>query len=154
MESIPRERVCQLAGVERGRHRRWQEAGLLGKKDRYGEIDVIKAAALDELWRTLKPSGARMVWSQIVGDLGIPCPDLEVVVRPADYRAQIARSGEELAEVLPRGEPVIVVSLHGRIEQARERLRSFRSHVPTSAKATGDVALLPSTPPLGATSDG
>jgi hypothetical protein len=131
-ETLPRERLCQLAGVERGRHRRWQTEGLLARKRRYGEIDVIKAAALDELWGTLRPTAGKIVWPQIAGDLGIPGGSLDVVVRVADYEATIARSADELAAALPRGEPVVVVSLHARIEEARVRLRTFRTRASTS----------------------
>jgi hypothetical protein len=124
---LPRERLCQLAGVERGRHRRWLDEGLLPAKRRYGEIDLVKAAALDELALVLKPRSAKIVWLTIAQDLGIPGPWLEVVVRQADLESRLARSADELIAAMPRNEPVVVVSLHGRIADVRERLRAFRT---------------------------
>jgi hypothetical protein len=125
---LPRDRLCELARVERGKHLRWVEDDLLTRKNAYGELDLVRAALLDELNRVLKPRTARAVWLQIRNDLDVPGPQLEVVVARATCRATLIRSDHELGNVLPRGEEVVVVQLHPRADEARTRLRAFLSN--------------------------
>jgi hypothetical protein len=119
-----------LAGVEKSKHRRWTSsrhgAALLAEKAGYGEIDLVRAAALDELVKTLKPATARSVWLQVEPGLDLPGSHLEVVVSRVDQGAALIREPEALSDVLPRGEDVIVVELHGRIAEARQRFAAFR----------------------------
>jgi hypothetical protein len=123
---LPRERLCLLAGVERGRHRRWLDADLLPEKRLYGEVDLVRAAALDELSKVLKARTARRVWRQVGADLGLPGAYLEVVVRKADSHAVLVRAASELAPAIPRSEELTVVSLHDRIRIARERFTGYK----------------------------
>jgi hypothetical protein len=51
---LDRSKLCDLAGIDRGKHIRWTTAGLLASKSGFNEIDLIRAAILDELTRVLK----------------------------------------------------------------------------------------------------
>ena len=124
---LSRERLCEIAGVERGRHRRWQDAGFLERRGSYGELDVIKAAALNELWRVLKPQAATIVWRQIRGELGHPARCLDAVVDMATRGTVLARSAAQLSRSVPRGVNVRVVDLATPVAVARRRIQEFES---------------------------
>jgi hypothetical protein len=139
-EDLSRERLCQVARVERARHRRWLDDTLLVTKGRYGEIDVIRAAALDHLHFVLRPKAAKAVWQQIRDQLGVPGTRLEVVVEHATQRATVVRNAKELADALPRDESVTVVRLDLRVAEARERLRAFRAGQANASVSTSSAA--------------
>ncbi len=125
---IDRTRLCHLAQVSRGKHIRWTKEELLTAKREYNELDLIRAATLDELTLIAKPSVARTAWLQIEQNIDVLKPDLQVVIAPTTERAHAIHDGKELDLLLPRNEPVIVIALHERIEQARTRLREFRAN--------------------------
>jgi hypothetical protein len=125
--SLDRTRLCQLAKVPRGKHIRWTKDRLLASKQEYGELDLIRAAILDELTRVVKPSLAKTAWLQVEKDLDTLAPRLQIMVSTTTKRACIIQDGTRLDRVLPRNEPVIVVELAERVEEARSRLREFRS---------------------------
>jgi hypothetical protein len=124
---LDRTRLCQLAQVSRGKHIRWTNEQLLTAKPEYGELDLIRAAILDELTRIAKPAVARTAWLQIERGLDVMIPDLQVVIAPTTARAHAIHNSSELDQHLPRNETVIVVALADRVEQARTRLREFRA---------------------------
>jgi hypothetical protein len=132
--SVPRARLCQLAEVDRGKHGRWQARGLLAKRARYGFLDVLQAAQLDELSSRLGPKAGAIVWHRIREQLGIPGQRLEVVVELATFAANLVRSDAELAAALPRGQELIVIELSSRSARARERFQQFVS----GGEATSD----------------
>ena len=123
--ALPRSSVCDLAETERARHRRWQDAGLLVRKDTYGRLDVLRAAALEHVWAQVGPSRATAVWGQIEAELGVPGATLDVVVDPATRQAVLARNPEELARVLPRDRPLLVIDLGARVRRASTRLEGY-----------------------------
>lgn len=127
---LARESLCQLAEVERAKHRRWLDKGLLRSRTRYGENDVIQAAALAELTLRLKPSLAQAVWNQISESIGVPDETLEVVVALGTREAFLHRAADAAFTELPRNQPMVIVPLGGRIERARERVRTFRGTAP------------------------
>jgi hypothetical protein len=131
---LTRARLCELAEVERAKHSRWQERGLLRRRRRYGLLDLLQAAQLDELGRSLGPKASSSVWLQVSGELGVAGRRLEVVTNLATLEAVLARSDTELAAALPRGERVMVVDLSGRSARARERLRIFSQASPTESE--------------------
>jgi hypothetical protein len=146
---VDRSRLCELANVERGRHIRWSEAAVLHAKERYTELDVLRAAAYDELRKHLKPKLARAVWRQVGDVIDHPGGRLEVVVCTATMSAHIARSARELDRLLPRNEAAIVVDLHPRMTRVRERFAEYRR---TAAVAGGeDTAQAPTSAPHGQT---
>jgi hypothetical protein len=124
---LDRTRLCQLARVPRGKHIRWTKDRLLAAKQEYGELDLIRAAILDELTRVVRPSLAKAAWLQVERDLDTLTPHLQVIVSTTTKRASIVQDSTQLDRMLPRNEPVIVVELAGRVEEARSRLREFRS---------------------------
>jgi len=134
---IDRTRLCKVADVSRGKHIRWTQLKLLSAKDEYGELDLIRAAILDELHVVLKPSVAKTAWLQIAGDIDVLKPRLQILVAPATERAHAIYGSQELDEILPRNEPVIVVALEERIDKVRERLREFRSSIGEQVIAPG-----------------
>jgi len=122
---LPRNTVCDLAGAERARHGRWQKSELLARKDVYGRVDVIRAAALNHLWATLGPSRANLAWRQLQTSIGLPSAALDVVFDPATRVAELARSPEELSRLLPRDRQVMVVDLGPGVRRADERLDAY-----------------------------
>jgi len=134
---LTRARLCELAEVERGKHRRWQERRLLAARTAYGLLDLLQAAQLDELSRSLGPSTSAGVWGQVREDLGIAGTRLEVVVELATLRASIVRSDTELGALLPRGEKVVVIDLSARSARAQERFRSFLASEAPGRRVTG-----------------
>lgn len=129
---LTRARLCELAEVERAKHARWQERGFLRRRRRYGLLDLLQAAQLDELGQALGPKASASVWLQVCGELGVAGRRLEVVTNLATLQAALARSDSELAAALPRSERVMVVDLSARSIRARERLFTF-----SRAAATG-----------------
>jgi hypothetical protein len=125
---LDRTQLCKLAGVSRGKHIRWTKEGLLSAKQEYGELDLIRAAMLDELTVIVKPSVAKTAWRQIEKDLHVIVPGLQVVVATTTKRAHAIHTEIELDRVLPRNEPVVVVALTERVELVRARLREFRAN--------------------------
>lgn len=126
--TISRTRLCELAGIDRTRHTRWTKDGLLVEKDLYGELDLVRASALAQLVRVLKPKLARAVWHQIKDDINqLDFTRLDVIVFPATDKAWLVRTAEGLDEVLPRDRAVFVVSLAGPIAASRRRLHDFRA---------------------------
>jgi hypothetical protein len=125
---IDRTRLCQLAQVSRGKHIRWTNEQLLSAKPEYGELDLIRAAILDELTLVAKPSVAKTAWQQIEQNIDVLKPDLQVVIAPTTARAHAIHNSTELDRLLPRNEPVIVIALDKRVERARARLREFRTN--------------------------
>jgi|SRR6188768_3139432 len=123
--SLTRARLCELAEVERAKHARWQERDLLRRRRRYGLLDLLQAAQLDELGQALGPKASASVWLQVRGELGVAGRRVEVVTNLATLQAALARSDTELAAALPRGERVMVVDLSARSVRARERLCTF-----------------------------
>lgn len=124
---LDRTRLCELAKVPRGKHIRWTKDRLLASKQDYGELDLIRAAILDELTRVVGPSLAKTAWLQVEGDLDVIAPYLQVIMCTTTKRAYLVHDSTELDRLLPRNEPVIVVELGERIEEARSRLREFRT---------------------------
>lgn len=125
---LDRTRLCQLAQVSRGKHIRWTNERLLTAKPEYGELDLIRAAILDELTRIAKPAATRTAWLQIEKNIDVMTPNLQVVIAPTTARAHAIHDSSELDRLLPRNETVIVVALADRVEQARTRLREFRTN--------------------------
>jgi hypothetical protein len=124
--SLDRTRLCELVDIERTRHLRWTKTGLLSEREVFGELDLVRAAALKQLVRALKPKLARAVWLQIREEInGFDGDRLEVVVRPATYKAWLVRTPEQLDEALPRDTAVFIVSLVAEIADARRRLEDF-----------------------------
>ncbi len=123
---LDRTRLCQLAKVPRGKHIRWTKDRLLATKQEYGELDLIRAAILDELTRVVKPSLAKTTWLQVEKDLNTLTPHLQVMVCTTTKRAYSIQDSTQLDRLLPRNEPVIVIELAERVEEARSRLREFR----------------------------
>ena len=117
--------MCDLAETERARHRRWQDAELLARKNTYGRNDVIRAAALDLLWATLGPARATAAWRQIESSLGVPSVALDVVLDPSTRQAVLARDPAELSRMLPRDRQVFVVDLGARVQRATTRLDAY-----------------------------
>jgi hypothetical protein len=143
---LDRTRLCELAKVPRGKHIRWTKDRLLAAKQEYGELDLIRAAILDELTRLVKPSLAKTAWLQVEKDLNTLTPRLQVMISTTTKRAYVIRDGTQLDRLLPRNEPVIVVELAERVEEARSRLREFRSTTaqPVGTRQSPDgAALLP-----------
>ncbi len=124
--SLDRTRLCELVDIERTRHVRWTRVGLLSEQEVFGELDLVRAAALKQLVGALKPKLARAVWLQIREEInGFDDDRLEVVVRPATDKAWLVRTSAELDEALPRDTAVFVVSLAAEIAAARKRLEDF-----------------------------
>lgn len=134
--ALSRERICDLAGVERARHRRWQDARLLERRKAYGELDLIKAAALNELWRVLKPQAATIVWRQIRGDLDHPGRCLDAVVDMTTRGTILSRSAVQLNKSVPRGVDVRVIDLASPVAEARVRFAQYHA-------VTADASELP-----------
>jgi hypothetical protein len=137
---IDRTRLCQLAQVSRGKHIRWTNEQLLTAKPEYGELDLVRAAILDELTTIAKPTVAKAAWLQIKQNMDVLKPGLQVVIAPDTARAHAIHGSRELDELLPRNEPVIVIALADRVEQARARLREFRAH--TGQRSSRPIAAL------------
>jgi hypothetical protein len=144
---LDRTRLCELAKVPRGKHIRWTHDHLLASKLRYGELDLIRAAILDELTRVVKPSLAKTAWLQVEAGLDTIGPYLQVMVCTTTKRAYLVHSSAELDQLLPRNEPVIVVELGERIEEARNRLREFRTTT-TQRPSTQPAPAVPAIVPL------
>ena len=125
---LDRTRLCQLAQVSRGKHIRWTNERLLAAKPEYRELDLIRAAILDELTLVAKPSVARTAWLQIEKALDVMTPNLQVVIATTTKRAHAIHDSAELDRYLPRNEPVIVIALADRVQLARTRLREFRTN--------------------------
>lgn len=123
--TLTRERLCAVAGIERARHRRWSDEGMLRATPPYRELDVIRAAALDELWTRLGPKRARGAWSQVAPQLEMPSGRLEVVFDLNVDAATVTRTASELDRALRRGIPTMVIDVGARIERARGELRSY-----------------------------
>lgn len=142
-ENFSRARLCLLAQVERGKHKRWLNAGLLREKQRYGLADVLRAALLDELNRALRPQAARSVWLAVRDEIGIPGARLELLVDLATLRADLIRSNDELLARLPRGEQVMVLDLGARAREVNGRVRehlaalALDAHVASAAPSEG-----------------
>jgi hypothetical protein len=126
--NLPRARLCDLALVDRGKHRRWQDAGLLERKESYGRLDLIRAVVLQHVWETLGPSLATAAWKQVSGELHFSRTTLDLVVEPATQTAVVVRDAAQLSETLPRDTTIIVVHVSGPVNQAARRLREFLSH--------------------------
>ncbi len=124
--SIDRTRLCELGGLERGKHIRWTKTGVLAGAAPYGELDLIRAVVLDELTEVLKPALARRAWRQIQDDLGLAQGRLDVLAAPQTQSAQLIRNPQQLDQAIPRGQPVILVPLTARIDDARTALSKFR----------------------------
>lgn len=144
---LDRTRLCELAKVPRGKHIRWTQDQLLASKQRYGELDLIRAAILDELTRVVKPSLAKTAWLQVEAGLDAIGPYLQVLVCTTTKRAHLVHNSTELDQMLPRNEPVIVVELGERIAEARNRLREFRTTTTQGSNAQHAPAV-PATVPL------
>jgi hypothetical protein len=123
--TLDRTRLCELGKIPRGKHIRWTGGGLLSEKPHYDEADLIRAAALDQLTRTVKPQLAQAAWRQIQHSLDPEAQRLEVVLSPGTKRAFLIHGAVELDQVLPRDEAVIVVELTSRIREARTRLADY-----------------------------
>jgi hypothetical protein len=123
--TLDRTRLCELGKIPRGKHIRWTGGGLLSEKPHYDEEDLIRAAALDHLTRTVKPQLAQAAWRQIEHSLDPEAQRLEVVLSPGTKRAFLIQGAVELDQVLPRDEAVIIVELTSRIREARTRLADY-----------------------------
>lgn len=144
---LDRTRLCELAKVPRGKHIRWTHDHLLAAKQHYGELDLIRAAILDELTSVVKPSLAKTAWLQVEAGLDTIGPYLQVMVCTTTKRAYLVHNSAELDQLLPRNEPVIVVELGERIDKARSRLREFRTTT-TQRPNTQRAAVAPAIVPL------
>lgn len=138
-ENFSRVRLCRLARVERGKHKRWLDAGLLREKQRYGRADVLRAALLDELNRALRPQAARSVWLAVRDEIGIPGARLELLVDLATLRAELIRSDAELLALLPRGEQIMVLDLGARVREVDARVREHLAALPSGTHAAPAV---------------
>jgi hypothetical protein len=140
---LTRGRLCELAEVERAGHSRRQSRDLLTRRRRYGLLDVLQAAQLDELDRALGSRAAAAVWPQVRSDLGVAGRRLEVVVNLSTLSARLARTDTELSAALPRGERAMVVDLAARSARARERFAAFARAAaadPAAAEHPGEAA--------------
>lgn len=125
-KTLTRGRLCALAEIQRTKHRRWIDQDLLPAGPDYGESDLIRAAALDELTRRLSPRVARAAWEQIRDHVDLPLGEIEVVVAPSTLEAHLIRNEPRRWEGLPRNEPIIIVPLHERLRETRRRLDAYR----------------------------
>ncbi len=136
---VSRGRLCEVAKVDRGKHRRWLDDDLLPVKKRYGLIDVLHAALLDELNARLKPKAARTVWRRIRDEIGIPGHRLDLVVDLSTNEPILARTDRQISAAIPRGERVMVLDLGGRARLAYERLDAYlHGERGTSGRQEGD----------------
>jgi hypothetical protein len=145
---LDRSRLCDLAGVERGKHIRWTKLELLPNKPMYGEFDLIRAAAFDELSRVLKPALAKTAWHQVEPALGLAKGRLDVVVAVDTKTASLVHTADELDRAMPRNAPVVVVELGARIERARDRLKQY-CHVTADRAGASVVHAEASRPRVG-----
>jgi hypothetical protein len=133
-------RLCELAQVRRGKHRRWLAAKLLRKKGRYVLADVMRAALLDEINEALKPQAARSVWLAIREEIGIPGKRLELLVTLSTHKAQLVRSDAELAKLIPHGDPVVLLDLSSRAEAVNARVREHLVALSNEVEGTDRLA--------------
>ena len=125
---LSRDRLCRFAGVKRRTHLLWtsKRNGLLPDKKEWREVDLIRAAQLGAVWEALGPSRARAAWAHVRNDLPKFADFLELVYVESGERAQLAVSPEELAALIPRSEPVVVVDLAEPMRLAKEKYASFK----------------------------
>ncbi len=93
----------------------------------YGREDLIEAAALAALWRTLGAALATVAWDQIRGDIDDSDGRLGVVVRPATDRAVIVRRRAELDAAIARDERGFVIDLRTPINRALSMYEDFEA---------------------------
>jgi hypothetical protein len=122
-KGFSRARLCQLAKVERGKHRRWLALDLLRTKRHYAPADVMRAALLDEINEALKPQATKSIWQSIRDEIGIPGNRLDLVVTLSTLKAQLVRSDPELLASLPRGEEVLIIDLSARAAAVDARVQ-------------------------------
>jgi hypothetical protein len=123
---VPRSRLCELAGIEPRKHRRWLDAKLIPEKTLYGRLDLIRALSLDELGRQIGPKSMRAVWGQISQDLAIPSRQLDIIVDLSQDEAWLAVTPAELAKQLPRNTKIVVVDVATRAKHVLARFDAYR----------------------------
>ncbi len=138
--SLDRSKLCDLVGIDRGKHIRWTQAGLLEAKTSYDEKDLVRAAALDELTRVAKPLLAQAAWRQIERDLDLTGARLDVILSTDTRRARLVRSAHDLDRLAPRNSPIVIVELAPRIGGVREKLREFLANTSGARSAAATAA--------------
>lgn len=123
---VARSRLCELAGVEPRKHRRWIDAGLLPEKKFYGRLDLIRALGVDELAQQVGPKSMRAVWGQIAQDLAIPSHQLDIIVDLSQDQAWFAATPGELAKQIPRNTKIVVVDVATRAKSALIRFDAYQ----------------------------
>jgi hypothetical protein len=124
--TLPARRLCALTGVAPQTRQEWADRGLLARKKRYGQLDLVEQSVLAIVLRTIPKGEVAVAWEQVRPELRslVPTPDLVLVWDPKDRRATLVRGDVAVARSVLLGRPVYAIAIGDDLVRAREAFQA------------------------------
>lgn len=114
--------LCAITGMQPQKRSYWADKGMLERRRRYRQHDLIEQVVLSRLLLFLPKGDVSVAWRQIRPKLNREIPsDLYFAIwDPAKKSGAVAHRAKEIVELVRHGRSVHVVPLAEEIREARD----------------------------------